>query len=190
MRFAIWDGPRISEVLALAWEDVVSVEKGIVRYERAKVLGKYKATKTRRSTRTHTLLKPAREALQEQFRLTGHLKPIEIEYTDRDNQTIRTKKLRFVFLNTQSLKPHKGDQDIRERFWETHLKRAEVRYRPPSQSRHTFISQMLSTGAIPLHWISDHVGHSTIDMIQKTYGKWIKADGADLHQTIEKIFDL
>lgn len=190
MQFALWDGPRISEVLALAWEDVVSVEKGIVRYERAKVLGKYKATKTRRSTRTHTLLKPAREALQAQFRLTGHLKPTVIEYTDRDNQTIRTKKLRFVFLNTQSLKPHKGDQDIRERFWETHLKRAEVRYRPPSQARHTFISQMLSTGAIPLHWISDHVGHSTIDMIQKTYGKWIKSDGADLHQTIEKIFDL
>lgn len=190
MKFTIWDGPRISEVLGLAWEDVISVEKGIVRYERAKVLGSYKATKTRRSTRTHKLLKPAREALQEQYRLTGHLKPIEIEYTDRDNQTVRKKKIRPVFLNTRSLQPHKGDQDIRERFWETHLKNAGVRYRPPSQARHTFISQMLSTGAIPLHWIAQHVGHTTIDMIQKTYGKWIKADGADMHQTIEKIFDL
>lgn len=190
MRFAMWDGPRISEILALAWEDVVSIEKGVIRYQRAKVLGNYKVTKTRRSTRTHTILKPAREALQEQFKLTGHLKPIEIEVTDRDNRTVRKQKIRPVFLNSQSLKPHAGDQDIRERFWETHLKKAEVRYRAPSQSRHTFISQMLSTGIVPLHWIANHVGHTTIEQIQKTYGKWIKSDGADIHSAVEKLFNL
>ena len=190
MKFALWDGPRISEVMALAWEDVVSVEKGVIRYQRAKVLGNYKVTKTRRSTRTHTLLKPAREALLAQHKLTAHLKPIEVSVTDRDNRTVRVQKIRPVFLNTQSLKPHAGDQDIRERFWETHLKKAAVRYRAPSQARHTFISQMLSTGIVPLHWIANHVGHTTIEQIQKTYGKWIKTDGADIHGMVEKLFDL
>jgi len=190
MKFMMWDGPRVSEALALAWEDVISVEKGLIRYQRAKVLGKYKVTKTRRSTRTHTLVKSAREALQEQFRLTGHLTPIEIEVTDRDNRTIRIQKIRPVFLNTDTLKPHNGDQVIRERFWETHLKNSAVRYRPPSQARHTFISQMLSTGAVPLHWIANHVGHTTIEQIQRTYGKWMKSDGADIHTLIEKYFNL
>lgn len=190
MQFMLWDGPRVSEALALAWEDVVSVEKGVIRYQRAKVLGSYKVTKTRRSTRTHTLVKPARDALQAQYRLTAHLKPIEIEVTDRDNRTKRVQKIRPVFLNSESLKPHDGDQNIRERFWDTHLKKAGVRYRPPSQARHTFISQMLSTGVVPLHWIASHVGHTTIEQIQRTYGKWIKSDGADIHTVIERYFEL
>jgi integrase len=189
-KFMIWDGPRLSEAMALCWEDVVSVEKGVIRYQRAMVRYRFKVTKTRRSTRTHTLLKPAREALQAQFELTGKLPPIEVEVTDRDNKTVRKQKVRPVFLNSRSLQIHYGDQAFRERFWETHLKNAGVRYRPPSQCRHTFISQMLSTGAVPLQWIANHVGHTTIDMIQRTYGKWLKQDGADVHTIIEGIFRL
>lgn len=190
MRFMMWDGPRLSEALALCWEDVQSVEKGIITYKRAKVLGKYKVTKTRRSNRTHKLTKAAREVLQEQYRLTGKMKAIQIEVVDRDNRTVRKQKVRPVFLNTQLMKPHSGDQDIRERFWEVHLRNANVRYRPPSQCRHTFISQMLSTGEVPLHWIAKHVGHTTIDQIQRTYGKWIEKDGADILGAIEEIFEM
>lgn len=190
MEFMLWDGPRMSEALALAWEDVVSLEKGIIRYQRAKVQYRYKVTKTKRSTRTHTLLKSAREALQRQHALTAHLKPIDIELIDRDNRTIRKQKIRPVFLNSQSLKPHPSDNNIRDRFWKTHLSKAGVRYRAPSQARHTFISQLLSTGVVPLHWIAQHVGHTTIDMIQRNYGKWIKTDGADMHSIIEGIFKL
>jgi integrase len=189
-KFMLWDGPRLSEALALCWEDVVSVEKGVIRYQRAMVRYRFKVTKTRRSTRTHTLLKPAREALQAQYELTGKLPPIEVEVTDRDNKTVRKQKVRPVFLNSKSLQVHYGDQAFRERFWETHLKAAGVRYRPPSQCRHTFISQMLSTGAVPLPWIANHLGHTTIDMIQRTYGKWMKQDGADIHAMIEGIFRL
>lgn len=190
MKFMIWDGPRLSEVMALAWEDVENINKGIISYKRAKVLGKYKVTKTRRSTRRHKLLKESREILQEQYKLTGQLSPVEIEVVDRDNRTIRKQKIRPVFLNSRSLKPHAGDQDVRERFWETHLKHANVRYRPPSQCRHTFISQMLSLGTVPLHWISQHVGHTTIEQIQRTYGRWIRKDGADVHGMIEKMLDM
>lgn len=189
-QFMLWDGCRLSEALALCWDDVVSLEKGVVRYQRAMVRYRFKVTKTRRSTRTHTLLKPAREALEAQYRLTGHLPPVEVEVTDRDNKTVRKQKLRPVFLNSQSLQVHYGDQAYRERFWEAHLKKAGVRYRAPSQCRHTFISQMLSTGVVPLHWIANHVGHTTTEMIQRTYGKWIKSDGADMHSIIEGIFKL
>lgn len=39
IQFSIYDGPRISEAQALAWEDVLDVEKGIIRYRRVVVRG-------------------------------------------------------------------------------------------------------------------------------------------------------
>ncbi|SFT54670.1 Arm DNA-binding domain-containing protein [Halomonas saccharevitans] len=189
IQFALYDGPRISEAQALAWEDVLDVEKGIIRYRRAVVRGRFKVTKTKRSTRVHHLLKPAREALQEQYALTGKLPAQPYEIVDRDNRTVRKEKLRLVFLNSQSGKPF-YENAIRQRFWKTHLEKAGVRYRSPNQCRHTFISQMLSLGVVPLHWISNHVGHSTINMIQRRYGKWIKSDGQDVPSMIEKLLEL
>ncbi len=189
MKFAMYDGPRISEAQALAWEDVLDVEKGIIRYRRAVVRGRFKVTKTKRSTRVHHLLKPAREALQEQYAMTGRLPAQTYQVVDRDNRTIREEKLRLVFLNSLSGKPF-YENAIRQRFWKTHLEKAGVRYRGPNQCRHTFISQMLSLGVVPLHWIANHVGHSSITMIQRRYGKWIHADGQDVPTMIEKLLDL
>jgi integrase len=189
IKFALYDGPRISEAQALSWEDVLDVERGIIRYRRAVVRGRFKVTKTKRSTRVHHLLKPAREALQEQYALTGKLPAQTYEIVDRDNRTVRKEKLRLVFLNSMSGKPF-YENAIRQRFWQVHLKRAGVRYRGPGQCRHTFISQMLSLGVVPLHWISNHVGHATITMIQRRYGKWIRSDGQDVPAMIEKLLEL
>ena len=189
MRYAIWDGPRLSEAIALCWEDVEDLEAGMVRYRHALVEGGWKVTKTKRSSRRHRLLKPAREALLEQHKITGDLAPITVEIVDRDNRTKRKHKVRPVFLNDQG-RPFSGDQAVREKFWRAHLKLAGVRYRGPGNARHTFISQMLSTGLVPIHWIADHVGHSSIQMIQQRYGKWIHADGPDIHQAVEKLLDL
>lgn len=189
IKFALYDGPRISEAQALAWEDVLDVKKGIIRYRRAVVRGRFKVTKTKRSTRVHHLLKPAREALQEQYALTGKQPAQVYEIVDRDNRTVRKEKLRLVFLNSMSGKPF-YENAIRQRFWQVHLKNAGVRYRGPNQCRHTFISQMLSLGVVPLHWISGHVGHATINMIQQRYGKWIRSDGQDVPAMVEKLLDL
>lgn len=189
MRFMMWDGARLSEAIALCWEDVEDLESGMIRYRHALVEGGWKVTKTKRSNRRHRLLKPAREALLEQHALTGHLAPISVEIIDRDNRTKRKRKVRPVFLNDHG-RPFSGDLSIREKFWRAHLERAGVRYRGPGNARHTFISQMLSTGLVPIHWIADHVGHSSIQMIQQRYGKWIHADGPDIHEAVEKLLDL
>lgn len=190
MRFCIWDGPRLSEALGLAWEDVINLEKGVIRYTRAQVRGRYKVTKTKRSTRVHRLLKPAREALEEQWKLTGHLDPVEVDVMERDNRTVRKMKIRPVFVNSNTLRPHCSDHSIRARFWKPHLDKAGVRYRAPGHCRHTFISQMLTAGSVPLQWIANHVGHETIEMIQRKYGKWINQDGPNLHAMLEEHFDL
>lgn len=189
IEFMIWDGCRLSEAIALAWEDVVDLEQGIIRYQRARVNGKWKVTKTKRSTRTHRLLKPAREALQRQYAITAGMKAIDIEVKDRDNKTLRQQRIRPVFRRTSG-EPHVSDMTVRDRFFKAHCDKAGVRYRPPGQCRHTFISQMLSQGVVPMQWIAAHVGHTTITMIQKHYGKWIQEDGPDIHKVVERMMKL
>jgi len=189
IEYMIWDGCRPSEAIALAWEDVLDLDQGIIKYRHARVVNRWKGTKTKRSTRTHRLLKPAREVLQRQFKRTAHMQAVTIDVVGRDNKTIKSMRIRPVFRkdsgSVQTL-----DKSLRDDFFRVHCEKAGVRYRPPSQCRHTFISQMLTLGIIPLHWISAHVGHTTIDMIQKNYGKWIQQDGPDVQKMIEKVLEL
>lgn len=182
-QFMIWSGPRISEVIALAWEDISLTEK-TVHFRRARVRGLYKATKTKRSTRVHELVDTAWQALRKQHELTAHLQPIEIEVKQRDNRTIKVERIRPVFRNSNTGKAHENDFQIRDRFFRAHLHRAGVRYRPPGQCRHTYISQMLTAG-LPVEWISKQTGTSP-EMIRRRYGKWIDDDAQDMIALAEK----
>lgn len=189
-QFMIWAGPRVSEAISLAWEDVVDLDKGIVRFQRSQVRGHYKVTKTRRSVREVKLLRPAREALQAQAELTKDLDPVLVDVTERDNKTVRVRKLRFVFHNSSTGAAHTSSDMLLKGFWRPHLKAAGVRFRGPNNCRHTFASQLLTTGAVPLEWIADQMGHTSTDMIRKHYGKWINDDGPDMVGILEHALKL
>lgn len=143
VQFMIWAGPRVSETIALAWEDV-DLTSGTVKFRRSKVRGAYRVTKTRRSTRKVQLLAPAWEALKMTKALTRGGKPQDVEVVQRDNKTRRKERLHFVFLNTNTGEPHVSDFSVRDRFFKAHLNAAEVRYRGPGQCRHTYASQLLT----------------------------------------------
>jgi len=130
IQLMLWSGPRVSEAIALAWEDI-DLDKGLLNFRRARVRGKFKTTKTKRSTRVHELILPAREVLEKQLKLTGHLDPTTVEIKQRDNRTIKTEKLRFVFLNSNTGRPHADDFTLRDRFFP-----------------HTLIRPMLDTVAL------------------------------------------
>lgn len=183
VQFMVWAGPRVSEAMALCWEDV-DLERGIVRFQRARVRGRFKVTKTRRSRREHELLRPALEALRAQEKMTRDAKPQDVEVVQRDNRTVRHERLQFVFHNSRTGLPHYDDHRIRSRFFVTHLRRAGVRYRGPGQCRHTYISQMLTAG-MPLEWISKQVGTSP-EMIRKRYGRWIEEDAGEMTALAER----
>lgn len=183
-QFMIWTGPRVSEGIALAWEDVIDLEKGLIKFQRARVRGQFKATKTKRSTRVVELLEPARQALQNQWERTGHLPATSIDVVARDNRTIKKEKVRIIFLNSHTGQGHYDDFRYRDRFFKAHLEKAGVRYRGPGQCRHTFISQML-TADMPIEWISKQSGTS-VEMIRSRYGKWIDEDAPDTVATAER----
>lgn len=178
VEFMMWTGPRISEAMALAWEDV-DLEAGTVIFRRARVRSQYKVTKTRRSTRKVTLLAPSLRALKAQVKHTKNLPAVEIEITDRDNRTKKVQKVRFVFHNTASGEAYSTSDTLRNGWWKAHLKKAGVRPRGPNQCRHTFASQMLTSGIATPEWIADQMGHTSTAMIFKHYATWISKDGPD-----------
>ncbi|MES6203442.1 hypothetical protein U6N28_12535, partial [Cutibacterium acnes] len=71
-----------------------------------------------------------------------------------------------------------------------HLEEVGVRYRGPNNCRHTYASQMLSTGVVPLDWIADQMGHTSTAMIWRHYGKWINKDGPDMIGLLERALQL
>ncbi|MNF09535.1 Phage integrase family protein [compost metagenome] len=64
--------------------------------------------------------------------------------------------------------------------------RAKVRHRGPNNCRHTFASQMLTSGVVPIDWIAAQMGHTSTAMILRHYGKWINQDAMDITGIIEQ----
>lgn len=142
--------------------------------------GAYRVTKTRRSTRKVRLLAPAWDALRKIDALNRKRRAETVDIVERDNKTVRQHKLHFVFLNTKSGLPHVSDFVVRDRFFKAHLLAAGVRYRGPGQCRHTYASQLLTTGIASIDWIAEQMGHTNGNMIRQHYGTWINEDGPDV----------
>jgi integrase len=63
--------------------------------------------------------------------------------------------------------------NLRNRVWYPAIAAAGLRRRTMYQTRHTFASLMLSHGEDPL-WVARMLGHTSLDMIFKHYGKFIR----------------
>jgi integrase len=157
-QFALWTGLRTSELIALRWEDV-DLHNGMLSVRRAKVRKQIKAPKTKAGRRTVQLLQPAIDALQAQRAFTR----------------LRNEE---VFMNPRTGEPWLHDGPVRKTAWQPALVRAEVRYRYPYQTRHTFASTLLSAGENPV-WVASMMGHKDWAMIIKVYGRWIPSVAPD-----------
>lgn len=184
-QFMIWSGPRVSEAISLAWEDVIDLEAGIIRFRRGQVRGHYKVTKTRRSNRELKLLGPAHQALLAQAQFTKNLPPVEVPVTERDNRTTRTHRLRFVFHKSTTGAAWSSSDVLLKSWWRGHLESTGVRYRSPNNCRHTFACQILSTGVAPVEWLAEYMGHTSTAMIHRHYGTWIPKRAHDQLSIIE-----
>jgi integrase len=63
--------------------------------------------------------------------------------------------------------------NLRNKVWYPALQKGKLRKRTMYQTRHTFASLMLSHGEDPL-WVARMLGHTTLDMIFRHYGKFIR----------------
>lgn len=112
-----------------------------------------KGTKTKAGTRKVLLLPPAKEALLAQKQFTF----LESKY---------------IFHNPHTNVAWETDQQVHKTAWRPIIRRSGVRYRNPYQTRHTYASMMLSDGE-NIMWVSNQMGHADIEMVMRTYGRWI-----------------
>ncbi|CUK13206.1 site-specific tyrosine recombinase XerC [Achromobacter xylosoxidans] len=156
LQFMLWTGLRPSEMIALDWGDFDAI-RGVVVVRKAMTQagkGEVEDTKTKSGRREVKLLSPAREALKAQeahTRMAGQA----------------------IFVHPRLLKRWTGDQQLRDE-WIRILGLAQVRYRRPYQTRHTYASMLLSAGESPM-WVAKQMGHRDWTMIARIYGKWMPA---------------
>lgn len=152
-----WTGLRTSELIALEWADI-DWDRKKIRVNKAFTA----ASKIDETTKTKT-----------GTREIDILPPVELALIDQKQHTLLQGYK--VFFNPLTGKPWTGDQQIRKSFWIPLLKRANVRYRNPYQTRHTFASMMLSAGE-NIAWLSQQMGHSNVLITARTYARWIPAN--------------
>lgn len=151
LQFAFWSGMRTGELIELRWFDI-DMQEQIVRVRRSQTRGHVKEPKTKAGTREVVLLPPAKEALVDQKRYSSH----------GDGQ---------VFTNPRTGRPWRSDSEIRK-AWVKILGQAQVEYRNPYQTRHTYASHLLMAGINPVV-IAGQLGHKDTSMVFKRYGRWI-----------------
>jgi integrase len=147
-------GLRTGEMIALKWKNI-DFDKRQLTVERAIVEGYEKSTKTLAGRRTVELSDEAIEALRDQLDLTKH-------------------RVR-VFCHPKTLLAFKNSREIYA-IWQPAVRRAEIRYRCPRQTRHTYASRLISLKGANLFWLSKQMGHVGTEMINQHYGRWIEGN--------------
>lgn len=150
IRFNVWTGLRLEEMLELHWADVDRVRRRL-HVHRARVGQIAKGPKTAASARYVTLLPEALRALEDARALSyvagGH-----------------------VFLCRRTGRPWSGDA-LRD-AWKRACRRAGVRYRAPKQFRHTYAHRMLTAGE-NLAAISAGLGHKDVAVTARVYAGFL-----------------
>jgi len=182
---ACWTGLSVSELLALAWEDI-DLEENVIHVRRANVNGQYKVPKEASRERDIDLLQPARWVLSQLRALTSVMPSHQVQVLQRDNKTVIEERIRFVVIRFRDKQPVPRDMNYRDRFFSTHCRNAGVRYRGPNNARHTFASQLLTKG-VPKEWIAGQMGHTTTKMIDDHYGEWINEDAPHMGEMVSKM---
>ena len=183
--FDMWAGLSLSELAALAWEDI-DTERWTIKVRRARVESEYKAPKERSRIRIIELVEPAVKYLKDQMQHTSMLPAVTVKVRQRDNITSKEESLRFVFFNDLPGELQAWHASSMWRRFGDILRKARVRHRGPNQCRHTFASQCLSH-YVPLEWLARQLGHSDTTMIKKHYGRWIPNEAPSMAAQVSQM---
>ncbi|MDK9606632.1 site-specific integrase [Lelliottia wanjuensis] len=171
---AVHTGMRPGEICALAWEDI-DLKKGEIHVSRSLTnKGVFVPPKTDAGIRTITLLRPALDALLEQFEITGGNPKQEIIFQHREIGKTEQQNIRFVFTpgETSYTKGGHFSKNSISYGWKRGTKLAGIRERNAYQSRHTYACWTLMAGANP-SFIASQMGHEDARMVYEVYSKWI-----------------
>ena len=154
--FQLWayTGVRTGELIGLRWPRISLEAKTIRIVETTTERVDKQRTKTKAGLRTIPLLPAALEAVEamRSFTQLGDDRFTVNPRGRRDDKAWDTNKLASVWARA-----HRG---------------TGIAVRNPYQLRHTFASHLLSQGENPAY-IAKLLGHKTIEMVTRTYGRWV-----------------
>ena len=142
-------GMRTGEIDGLLWK-YVDFEHGVLSIREAVVMGRAETPKTRSSYRDIQMSPLVRKALQDQKKYTG------------DGE--------LVFCN--SIGQYIYHNNFRRRVWGPLLRRLNLEYRRPYETRHTAATMWLASGENP-EWVARQLGHTNTEMLFRTYSRYI-----------------
>lgn len=147
-------GMRTGEMVTLRWSDI-DWNNDTIHVQRGNNSSNEIGTTKTGTSRKLTMLSIVKQALKEQYKLTGL-------------------KDGFIFL-AQDGGRYKTYDTFRKYHWKNLLLRTGYAYRKFYQTRHTFASIMLSEGE-DIIWVSKvMLGHSEVATTYKFYAKYIKS---------------
>jgi integrase len=147
--FQLFQGARPSEAAALRRKDV-DLLHGVVQIRRSRVASNEAKTKTKKSRRTIRLHPGTTEVLKAVWPI--HAAPDDYVFTTPTGAPI-------------------DQANFYKRIWLPELRRAGLRERPFYNTRHSYISYMLSVGK-RLAFVSEQTGHS-IRTLERHYAKYL-----------------
>ena len=151
---AFFTGARTGEILALEWKDI-DFENKTIAINKTRTLGMTKTPKTKSSTRVIDMLPQCEFFFREQKKVTGLSK--------------------YIFLKSNG-KIYNNSGDLLYEWYKL-LEKLNLEKRNIYQTRHSFASNMLSNKENPL-WVSQMLGHKTLNMTLEIYTKYIKEENA------------
>ena len=179
-------GLRASELLALSVESIDIMARRI-KIDLSLVDGKYKIPKTTESERHVDIPDCVLKDIEFLVENASKRKPKTIEFTLSDNRTRAKLTRHFIAFCVKENRLYRSVDYFRDKFFKPYCESVSVRYRGPSQFRHTFTSQLL-TGGVAIEWIAIQLGHTSTAMIRKHYGKWLENEAVNIKQQVNQVW--
>lgn len=184
---AVYTGLRPGELLALAVEDVASDFSKITVRRSITQSVTFKVPKTNKE-RTVLLYPPTREALKVLIADAEQREAVDLQVWLNRHEA-RTDRVRVLLSpKTQARKKVVNDYFVPSAWntkWANLVRRAEIRPRPPYQTRHTYACWNL-TARGNLAFIANQMGHNDYSMLVKVYGRWIDSESP---RELERIWE-
>ena len=184
---AVYTGLRPGELLALAVEDVAPDFSKITVRRSITQSVTFKVPKTKKE-RTVLLQPPAREAMKVLVADAEQREAADLTvWLNRHESRIDHVRV-LLSPKTQARKKIVNDYFVPSAWntkWINLVRRAEIRPRPPYQTRHTFACWNL-TARGNLAFIANQLGHKDYSMLVTVYGRWIDTESS---RELERIWE-
>jgi integrase len=150
LAIAFYTGMRSGEILGLKKTDI-DFKKNIIKVQRTRSRYGESIPKTTYSIREIPIIEL--------------LKPFILDlYNKHDNE--------YLFI-TQYKKPYKDNNVFQEKFWKPSLKKLNIDYRRPYNTRHTYATNMLYNNLVTPVQLAQLLGHANTQMVFDVYVNYI-----------------